>query len=204
MKEALIIFIKNPEPGKVKTRLAATIWNEKALEIYHHLMRHTREVALQVEVDRHVFYSQFIDKDDYWSPLEFEKHLQDANPDLGQKMFSSFDRLKKAGYERVLIVGSDCLELSPDIIKDGFVLLNENEAVIGPAKDGGYYSIGFNFKRLGLTGTRVMQDTFLGKTWSHEHVCSEAITALDQNGLKWERLPVLSDVDVEADVKHLL
>ncbi|KPM47832.1 TIGR04282 family arsenosugar biosynthesis glycosyltransferase [Jiulongibacter sediminis] len=204
MKEALIIFIKNPELGKVKTRLASTIGDEKALEIYKLLMKHTREIAQNVAVDRHVFYSQFIDENDEWSNSDFHKHLQNQDPDLGLKMFSSFHDLWKKGYEKVLIIGSDCLELTDDTVKDAFVLLNEQEAVIGPAKDGGYYSIGFNFNLLDQKTEKVMADVFLNKTWSHEDVFMEAMSALNSNNLRRAKLPHLSDVDYEEDVKHLL
>ncbi|WP_304233311.1 TIGR04282 family arsenosugar biosynthesis glycosyltransferase [Jiulongibacter sediminis] len=204
MKEALIIFIKNPELGKVKTRLASTIGDEKALEIYKLLMKHTREIAQNVAVDRHVFYSQFIDENDEWTNSDFYKHLQNQDPDLGLKMFSSFHDLWKKGYEKVLIIGSDCLELTKDTVKDAFVLLNEQEAVIGPAKDGGYYSIGFNFNLLDQKTEKVMADVFLNKTWSHEDVFTEAMSALNSNNLRRAKLPLLSDVDYEEDLKHLL
>ena len=204
MKEALIIFIKNPESGKVKTRLASTIGDQKALKIYELLLTHTRQTALEVAVDRHVFYSRFIDENDKWPSDDFYKHLQDQNPDLGQKMYSSFLQLRKQGYERALIIGSDCLELTADIIKDAFVLLNKQEAVIGPAKDGGYYSIGFNFGLLGERSEKVMSDLFINKTWSHEKVFAEAMAALNSNELRRAKLPLLSDVDYEEDIKHLL
>jgi rSAM/selenodomain-associated transferase 1 len=204
LKEALIIFIKNPELGKVKTRLASTIGDEKALEIYKLLMKHTREIAQNVAVDRHVFYSQFIDENDEWTNSDFYKHLQNQDPDLGLKMFSSFHDLWKKGYEKVLIIGSDCLELTKDTVKDAFVLLNEQEAVIGPAKDGGYYSIGFNFNLLDQKTEKVMADVFLNKTWSHEDVFTEAMSALNSNNLRRAKLPLLSDVDYEEDLKHLL
>lgn len=204
MKEALIIFIKNPQLGKVKTRLASTIGEEKALEIYRLLISYTRETALAVAVDRHLFYSRFIDENDEWPVTEFHKHLQDQNPDLGQKMYSSFYHLLKKGYEKVLIVGSDCLELTADVVKDAFVLLNEQEVVIGPAKDGGYYSIGFNFEALGDKAKKILAEVFLNKSWSHEHVFSEAMDVFNSNKLRTVTLPVLSDVDYEEDIKHLL
>lgn len=69
---ALIIFIKNPELGKVKTRLAKTVGDERALAIYKALMGHTRDIALAVSVDRLLFYSQEIHSSDNWSTVDFK------------------------------------------------------------------------------------------------------------------------------------
>jgi glycosyltransferase A (GT-A) superfamily protein (DUF2064 family) len=178
LENALIIFIKNPGLGKAKTRLAATLGKEKALEIYLKLLEHTREIAL--------------------------KHIQDQNPDLGQKMFSAFMLLKSLGKKKVVIIGSDCLELTSAISNKAFELLEEKDTIIGPAKDGGYYSIGFNFERLGLKAENLLKQTFLNKAWSHANVCIEAKNGFDSNGISYATLPTLSDVDVAEDVLGLL
>ena len=93
MENALIIFIKNPQLGKAKTRLAATLGKEKALEIYLFLLAHTRQVAEACNTEKHLYYSEFIDEQDDWSNNIFQKHLQDQNPDLGQKMNKAFSDL---------------------------------------------------------------------------------------------------------------
>ncbi|WP_341227588.1 TIGR04282 family arsenosugar biosynthesis glycosyltransferase [uncultured Arcticibacterium sp.] len=204
MENALLIFIKNPELGKAKTRLAATLGKEKALEIYLKLLAHTREIALKTKAERHLFYSQFIDKTDAWDNKKFIKHLQNPNPNLGNKMLASFEHLLNSGIKRALIIGSDCLELNATIVNSAFSELAKHDTIVGPAKDGGYYSIGFNFEKLGQSAASVLRDTFLNKTWSHEHVCYEALEAFDKHHLSYTQLPVLSDVDVEEDIQAYL
>jgi glycosyltransferase A (GT-A) superfamily protein (DUF2064 family) len=73
--DLLIIFYRNPELGKVKTRLAATVGDEKAFAIYLKLASHTREVALQTACDRVVYYSDFIDTEDSWSNESIQKDV---------------------------------------------------------------------------------------------------------------------------------
>jgi rSAM/selenodomain-associated transferase 1 len=201
LENALIIFIKNPGLGKAKTRLAATLGKEKALEIYLKLLEHTREIALTTKAESNLFYSDYIDNHDEWSNDHFIKHIQDQNQDLGQKMFSAFMLLKSLGKKKVVIIGSDCLELTSAISNKAFELLEEKNAIMGPAKDGGYYSIGFNFEKL---GDDVLKEIFLNKKWSHTNVCSEAKNGFNTNGISYATLPTLSDVDVAEDVHGLI
>lgn len=188
--------------GKAKTRLAATIGKEKALEVYLLLLDHTRKVAMTSDAQKHLYYSEFIDDQDDWSNDTFVKHLQDQNPDLGQKMYTAFSELAKSGVKKALIIGSDCLELTPEIVNSAFKTLDQKDAIIGPAKDGGYYSMGFNFQNIEMEA--VLKKAFLGKKWSHDHVLKEAKEALESFSVDYALLPTLSDVDVEADVAHLL
>ena len=138
--KALIIFIKNPEKGKVKTRLAKTVGDDKALQIYLALMEHTRAIALSVEAQRYLFYSQSIGEQDDWSDQQFIKKIQ-ASGDLGQRMEQAFSKAL-AENEKVLIIGSDCASLIATIVEQAFVALDDHDYVLGPAMDGGYYLLG--------------------------------------------------------------
>src|SRR5690606_23212491 len=140
-KKALIIFVKNPELGKCKTRLAATMGDKAALEVYKHLVQHTAHVSKEINVDRFVFYSENIQKDDIWHTDFFRKKRQ-AEGDLGLKMEHAFLDIFEMGYEKAILIGSDLLDLKPQHIALAFESLNENEMVIGPAEDGGYYLLG--------------------------------------------------------------
>jgi uncharacterized protein len=204
LENALIIFIKNPGLGKAKTRLAATLGKEKALEIYLKLLEYTRVVAIETSAERHLFYSDFINNQDEWPNELFHKHIQDQSPDLGQKMYSAFMLLKSLGIKKAVIIGSDSLELTPEISNKAFELLEENDAIIGPAKDGGYYSIGFNFGQLGTNADKLLQKVFLHKTWSHNAVFLEAKEALEGLLVDYSLMPTLSDVDVEEDILKYL
>ncbi|WP_435356450.1 TIGR04282 family arsenosugar biosynthesis glycosyltransferase [Emticicia sp. SJ17W-69] len=199
IQNALIIFIKNPQLGKVKTRLAATVGNEKALEIYQVLMSHTHRITNDLNIEKYLYYSDFIDHNDIWSNDNYHKYVQQQGQDLGLKMASAFRDTLQNNCSKVIIIGSDCLELTDEIINDGYEQLIDNEVVIGPATDGGYYLIGFNFETVGERCGEVLKRVFLEKQWSHVNVCDEAIKACNDLKLKISKLPILTDVDEEKD-----
>ena len=189
MKEAIIIFVRNPQLGKVKTRLANTLGDEKALNIYKELLHHTKEITAQITADKYVFYFDKIEENDLWNVPGFFKCLQ-CNDELGGKMKNAFKELFDKGYEKVAIIGSDCLELTTAIIEEAFVLLKNTDAVIGPAKDGGYYLLAMK---------KLIRPIFENKQWSTDSVFRETINDLTENNFSFGCLPLLTDVDTEQD-----
>ena len=188
----LIIFVKNPVAGRVKTRLAAGIGNQKALEIYLHLLAITRTVATKINCTRHVFYSDEIDSDE-WDEDQFNKHLQKGDS-LGDIMNNAFETVFTLGAKKAVIIGSDCPELTSEIVDSAFKALAKKEIAIGPAKDGGYYLLGMQ---------KPLPFLFDDKQWSTDSVFDDTIVDLMENRLSYERLPVLSDLDTIYDL-HLL
>jgi len=194
-KRLLIIFVKNPELGKCKTRLAATIGDEKALAFYKNMLRRTKDVAEQVNADKAIYYSSFIDRNDLWSSeAPFYKSLQDQNPDLGIKMQSAFVEAFNAGYESVCIIGSDCYALDENVIEKAFEALRTQDVVMGPSNDGGYYLLGMN---------RIIPEVFTNKKWSTESVASDTIQDLKNLNLDYTLLEELTDIDTEEDLKSI-
>ena len=128
-KRLLIIFYRNPELGKVKTRLAATVGEEKALAIYLMMASHTKTIAEQVTTDRVIYYTDFIDWEDNWPNEKFGKHLQHGS-DLGERMSFAFANGFSAGFERICIVGTDCFELTAEIIAQAFHELAQTVLVL--------------------------------------------------------------------------
>ena len=189
-KNLLIIFYRNPELGKVKSRLAVTIGEERALAIYLLMAAHARTTALTIPVDKVVYYSRFIDTEDNWSNSDFQKRLQHGE-DLGEKMKHAFEESFSVGYESVCIIGTDCLELTKDILKEAFESLKHQDAVIGPAADGGYYLLGMN---------RMIPELFGNKKWGTSTVCENTIEDLKLLQRSYHLLPVLHDVDSELDL----
>ena len=188
-KNALIIFTRNPELGKVKTRLAATIGNQSALEIYKFLINHTINITSFVNADKYVFYSENIQQNDAWNPQKFRKELQKGN-DLGERMKNAFDILFKKGYQKVVIVGSDIYELGSQDIEDSFIALKKSPFVIGPAKDGGYYLLGM---------TQLNNKLFKNKDWGTDTVFNDTIN--DLTGKNVTLLSEKNDIDIYDDIK---
>ena len=190
----LIIFIKNPVLGKVKTRLAATLGDQKALEIYVKLLEHTKKVVAKAEVLKKVYYSEVIVEEDMWLGAEFMKAKQQGK-DLGERMLNAFDYSFKDKKEKVVIIGSDCLDLTSEIIEEAFEKLNNHDVVIGPSEDGGYYLLGMN---------NLYPQLFQHKKWSTESVFIDTIEDILELGLSHYTLPTLTDIDTENDWKRAL
>ncbi len=189
-ERVLIIFYRNPELGKVKTRLAATIGDGNALEIYHKLIDHTRRVVDTLPVRKIIYYSHRVDTDDGWNNKQFEKAVQRGDS-LGERMLVAFESCFEKKNKSVCIIGTDCFELTTGIVEEAFEALLTADAVIGPARDGGYYLLGM---------TRFIPQLFLNKTWSTPNVMIDTIRDLEDLKLTYRQLPVLRDVDQEEDL----
>lgn len=185
----LILFIRNPQIGKVKTRLAATVGEEEALNIYQFLLDHTRRIALEVEALRMLFYSENIATNDGWDEAFFEKYLQ-HHGDLGERMYHAFQKAFDTGAQKVVIAGSDCPELEASILNEAYTLLDSHDVVLGPSYDGGYYLLGLKTPA---------PELFENMVWSTETVLSETLTRLKNTGKSCALLPVLNDIDTEED-----
>ena len=188
----LIIFVKNPVLGKVKTRLAEGTGAEKALEIYLQLLELTRKIAEKANCTKHVFYSDEIEND-AWDDDKFNKHLQEGN-DLGERMKKAFEKVFALGAKKAVIIGSDCPQLNSEIVNESFKILSQKDVTIGPAKDGGYYLLGMN---------KLHGFLFENKEWSTDSVFEDTVVDLMENRLSYGRLETLSDLDNIYDL-HLL
>ncbi len=189
-EKVLLIFVRNPELGKVKTRLAATVGEENALTVYRELLRHTKSITAQLPVKKMIFYADNLPEQDTWPAKTFGKFLQPIG-DLGWRMQTAFQQAFEQGAKQVVLIGSDCYELTAEILSDAFNELKTHDAVIGPAADGGYYLIGFS---------RPDYTVFSNKNWSTETVFFDTTHDLKREGLSYFTLPVLSDVDEEKDL----
>lgn len=188
--DVLMIFMKNPIPGKVKTRLGKDIGHERAAKIYEKLLGYTCEIVQKIDSQKWVWYGDYINQDDIWSPEHFQRKLQKGNS-LGDRMLGAFEEAFDHQNERVLIIGSDCPEINVKIIQEAFDSLNGSDVVIGPANDGGYY----------LLGMRKKVNLFEGKTWSEPSVFRETVEDVKAQGLSYKILKELTDLDTIEDLK---
>ena len=189
MDNALIIFVKNLQKGKVKTRLAKTAGDEKAFAIYRYLLRKTYQIAAQAKCDNYVFYAGYIEENDPLCHPAFHKRLQQGQG-LGERMSHAFSEMFKAGYQQVAIIGSDNLEITPLIINNAFEQLHSSDLVIGPSKDGGYYLMAAHAFHSCL---------FLNIPWSTSAVLNDTVRICDRESISYNLLPVLADIDTEED-----
>ena len=189
---ALIIFTRNPQLGKVKTRLAKSIGDKKTLDIYNKLLHHTMQETNNLSCDVFVFYDLFIDTNDLWNEEKFFKKLQ-IKGNLGEKMLNAFETILNLNYKNCIIIGSDLFDLKSIHIENAFKELENNDYVIGPALDGGYYLLGLK---------KIKKSLFYNKNWGNDSVLKD--TLLDLKTETVHQLEVLNDIDTIEDLNNCL
>ena len=190
-KKALIVFTRNPELGKCKTRLAATIGDQSALDVYRFLLDHTVKITGPLRADVYVYYSEKIKEIDIWDTTVFRKKQQQGH-DLGAKMQNAFTEVLHMGYQKAIIIGSDMYDITTQDLEDAFSTLEDNNFVIGPAQDGGYYLLGMKHLKPPL---------FKNKKWGTNTVLGDTL-----KDLELENLAILAeknDVDYYEDIKDI-
>ncbi|MBB4636748.1 TIGR04282 family arsenosugar biosynthesis glycosyltransferase [Longimicrobium terrae] len=189
----MLVFVRAPELGRVKTRLAATIGHQAALRVYRRLAEHAVDAARGLpEAGIRVHHT----------PADAEPAvrawlgdgltlLPQAEGDLGVRMRDAFARAFADGHGRVVIIGSDLPEMSTELLRRAFAALEDADAVIGPARDGGYYLLGL---------TRPVTGVFDGIAWSTPEVFDATMDRLRAAGMEPVVLETLADVDEVDDL----
>ncbi len=190
-KNLLLIFTRNPELGKGKRRLAATVGDETAFEIYKFLLDHTVAITKDLAIQKQVYYSENIGKNDRWNDEIYAKRTQQG-ADLGIRMAHAFTEAFADGFEKVCIIGSDMYDLDQATLETAFTALNTADYVLGPAEDGGYYLLGMK---------RFTPSLFTAKKWGEPTVLEATLSDLENE--KVHLLPERNDVDTYEDIKDV-
>ncbi len=194
----ILLFVKYPEKGKVKLRLSVDINEDIVKELYRCFVQDT--LATIKKIDSQLFIC--------FSPVEAQKKFQkwlgstllflpQNGADLGERMKNSFTDVFTKGFQRAVLVGSDSPDLPEKYIEQALSILKTQDIVLGPTIDGGYYLIGFN-KNTFTSG--VFEDI----PWGNQMVFQKTSMKIKQAHRSLGLLPVWSDVDTIADLKHLI
>ena len=191
MTATLLVFLKHPTPGKVKTRLAAVIgaqaaaalysqWITQVLEQLQSLRPLVRLVACYTGGEATAYAPWHRLVDDWW---------EQAPGDLSIRLATAFTLAHQVGRP-VLAIGTDCLEIEEGLVKDALSALEGHDAVFGPAIDGGYYLVGTSRPLLGF---------FDGIRWSTSHTLADSLACCHRHGWTTRLLPPCQDIDTWAD-----
>jgi rSAM/selenodomain-associated transferase 1 len=196
-ERCLLFFIKNPEKGKVKTRLASAMGDERAMKLYK---RFLLEILSTLNRGTFLFYLCFYPEN---SLNDFKDWLGDdylympqKGENLGERMKNGFVEAFSMHFKRVVLIGSDIPELPIEFIQEAFQSLKEKDVVIGPSIDGGYYLIGFKEKTFS-------PQVFEGIPWSTESVFEETMKVLKEEKLTVHTLQPWRDIDTIDDLRNL-
>ena len=188
-KRQLLVFTKNPQLGKVKTRLAKSIGEEKALFIFQKLIKKTAQTIGSISVHKSLYYSEFIENGDLWDTQVSEKKIQNGDT-LGERMSNAFQDGFEKGFEQIVIIGTDLWDLESSDIDQAFKVLETNTAVIGPATDGGYYLLGLS---------QWMPEVFKNKIWGTASILNDTMDDFKER--KVALLKPKNDVDYYEDLR---
>jgi hypothetical protein len=192
-----LVFVKYPLRGAVKTRLARTIGQETAVEVYRCLVADTLTLAREAGFRPWVFFHPGAARRamiEWLGPdLAYEPQ---RGRDLGERMYGAFQRAFRECC-RAVLVGSDTPDLPPALVQEAFHSLEGHDAVLGPAFDGGYYLIG-------LTPTSLLPALFQGLAWGSALVLERTRQLVEEKGLSFHLLPPWGDIDEYEDLMSLL
>jgi uncharacterized protein len=193
----LLVFAKAPVPGQAKTRLIPALGAAGAAELHARLVRHTLRQALAADVGTVTLYCTPDDRHPFFAECarDFGVELQmQQGADLGRRMAHALACSLRT-FLRVLLIGTDCPALSPDILRDAAHRLREDCAVVFvPAQDGGYVLVGLR---------DMMPEIFSDISWGAEVVMAQTRAHLRVQGIRWQELPLHADIDTPRDLPRL-
>ena len=194
-RRAVLLFVKYPEPGCVKTRLAATVGPERAAEIYRRLVAEVfarlpcdaEAIACFDPPERREEIEQWLRGIGGERALHF---LPQSAGDLGARLAHAFEETFALGFQQIAGIGTDCVEIDAAIFSETWEALGTHEVVLGPSEDGGYFLIALAAATPAL---------FEKIPWSSGGVFTETLARAASENLRVHRLPMRHDVDTEED-----
>ncbi len=195
-RESLLVFVRYPEPGKAKTRLISEMGSVGAAEIYRYLAEQVMDTVVAIERPG-MTTTVWGDPGSRIAALRRwlgpgPDYMAQPEGDLGQRLGQAFAEAFAGGAQRVIAIGSDCIELSGELITVAFDHLLSYDAVLGPAADGGYYLVGL---------ARPLPAVFEGIPWSSDETLAVTRERLVDAGFCFFCLPPLRDIDTWQDVQ---
>ena len=190
----LIIFLKYPEPGKVKTRLAKDVGDNVAAKIYSYMAMTIIENVVDPKS-----YNMII----FYDPPEKEKEIKNwigkkevqyspqVGNTLGDRISNAFKEVYSNGTGKIVIIGTDCLDVTSENIKEAMKKLENCDVTLGPAEDGGYYLVGLN---------KYTPQIFRDIDWSTDRVLEQTLERIKVKKLNYELLKTLKDIDTFDDL----
>ncbi|WP_179374658.1 TIGR04282 family arsenosugar biosynthesis glycosyltransferase [Winogradskyella wichelsiae] len=186
-KSLVIVFVKNIKLGTVKTRLAKTIGDYGAFDVYTELVKITEKATEALDFDKRIYFSNAV-VDTQWKN---EIKMVQSGADLGERMLNAFKEGFADGYEKIVLIGSDLPDINSTHITKGINALNTSEVVFGPAEDGGYYLIGMS---------KLNTSIFTNKPWSQPNLLKGTLQELHKNNVTVSTLDILNDIDTYEDL----
>jgi len=197
LKNALLIFARQPVPGKVKTRLSPPLFPEEAADLYGCMLGDVLAMAASLpDVEKYLFYDGGEESLEYFKGrVSGMTCIPQRGKDLGERMAEALRDVISQGKRAAVIIGTDSPDLPSALIEDAFGRLERGDlgVVVGPSEDGGYYLVGM---------TRLHCELFRDISWSSDKVLEETMKRASDAGIAISLLPMWRDVDTAADLER--
>lgn len=193
----LVIFLRYPAIGEVKTRLIPALGDTDAAHLYRRLAEHMiqRTAVLKDEMEIEFRYDGArIELFRQWLG-ETACYAEQGDGSLGERMSRAFADHFANGAKSVIVIGTDCPDISIHLLRETVRNLKDHDLVLGPAYDGGYYLIGLSSNR---------PELFTGIRWGESSVLEKTIAVAESAGLRTALLDPLCDIDRPEDLHHCI
>jgi uncharacterized protein len=195
-KRCVLVFVKAPYPGQVKTRLGQSVGDRQAAQLYRCFTEDVLDTIESLEADCLICFAPAAEVGFLKAWLgDHRSYLAQSGIDLGERMAAAFRHSFRVGYKQVLIVGSDSPDLPRAYLTQAFDALQQEQAVIGPSEDGGYYTLGF-------TSSNFCPEVFGPLPWSTSQVYPQTLGILKNAGTSVHILPSWTDIDTLEDLRQ--
>jgi rSAM/selenodomain-associated transferase 1 len=186
--------MKYPEVGKVKMRLAESVGENAAADLYRSFIQDTLTTVQSLNIPYHIAVHppESIEQFQQWLGPSYQ-FLQQKGMNLGERLQNGFLTMFQKGYRQVIALASDCPDLPLEIVQNAVSSLQTHKVVIGPASDGGYYLIGFS-------NDFFIREVFEDISWSTETVFQETLSRIESVTNLVHILPKWSDIDTRSDL----
>jgi len=195
--KVVCLFGKPPNPGKTKSRLAQTIGQERAAELSKAMLIDLSQMLNGIPaISKQFWYSPESHPDQFtpFIPEGFEYYSQ-MGDSLGDRLKGAFQfQFEEKGARKVIIIGSDCITLCPEVLESVFLSLDQYEVVLQPAMDGGYTLV---------AQAMLVEELFEDIPWGTDQVMSLSRIRLKEAGIKFQEAPLTFDIDTREDLVRL-
>jgi len=197
-RQRILFFVKTPEKGCVKTRLASAVGEDRAVELYRCFVEDIVAMLETLGVEMECCYRPVSAEAALGEWLGRRRlYVPQQGEDLGARMENAFRHVFEKGISQAVLIGSDSPDLAASLLKQAFRELRRHDAVIGPSSDGGYYLLGFDARHF-------VPEAFANVSWSTDHVFAQTLDILNRHACDVFVLPPWHDVDTRSDLDDLI
>ena len=192
----IIIFAKVPLPGFAKTRLIPALGAQGAADLALRMLDSTLMAACDADIGPVELCVSPAIEDACWHEISLPSRVKTSSQgvgDLGQRLARAAQRAL-ASAQPLILIGTDCVEMCPQLLQQAAQRLQKHDAVIYPSADGGYALLGLR---------RFDHTLFDGIPWSTAQVCQQTITRIQALGWQLAQGDTLHDIDEPADLALL-